>query len=116
MDWWALGVLMFEMMAGRSPFDIITDNPDMNTEDYLFQGERTGAEAVLETNLWSSLPQGSASDDHHICSHSYSGEAHSDPTVSLSQGLARPQGIPQQGGPPPTRAHMTHCPYMPNHA
>ncbi|XP_070259980.1 protein kinase C zeta type isoform X2 [Myotis yumanensis] len=36
-DWWALGVLMFEMMAGRSPFDIIADNPDMNTEDYLFQ-------------------------------------------------------------------------------
>uniref|UniRef100_A0A672YNS5 Protein kinase C, zeta n=1 Tax=Sphaeramia orbicularis TaxID=375764 RepID=A0A672YNS5_9TELE len=25
------------MMAGRSPFDIITDNPDMNTEEYLFQ-------------------------------------------------------------------------------
>lgn len=38
-DWWALGVLMFEMMAGRSPFDIVgqSDNPDMNTEDYLFQ-------------------------------------------------------------------------------
>lgn len=39
-DWWALGVLMFEMMAGRSPFDIVgsSDNPDQNTEDYLFQG------------------------------------------------------------------------------
>uniref|UniRef100_A0A146R973 Protein kinase C n=1 Tax=Fundulus heteroclitus TaxID=8078 RepID=A0A146R973_FUNHE len=38
-DWWALGVLMFEMMAGRSPFDIVgsADNPDQNTEDYLFQ-------------------------------------------------------------------------------
>lgn len=41
MDWWALGVLMFEMMAGRSPFDIVgsSDNPDQNTEDYLFQGD-----------------------------------------------------------------------------
>ena len=31
---------MFEMLAGRSPFDIVgqTDNPDQNTEDYLFQG------------------------------------------------------------------------------
>ncbi|PWA29999.1 hypothetical protein CCH79_00009599 [Gambusia affinis] len=38
-DWWALGVLMFEMMAGRSPFDIVgsNENPDQNTEDYLFQ-------------------------------------------------------------------------------
>ena len=28
------------MLAGRSPFDIVTatDNPDQNTEDYLFQG------------------------------------------------------------------------------
>lgn len=38
-DWWALGVLSFEMLVGRSPFDIVgqMDNPDQNTEDYLFQ-------------------------------------------------------------------------------
>ena len=30
---------MYEMMAGRSPFDIVgmTDNPDENTEEYLFK-------------------------------------------------------------------------------
>jgi len=39
-DWWALGVLCFEMMAGRSPFEVSdnpAENPDLNTEDHLFQ-------------------------------------------------------------------------------
>ena len=39
-DWWALGVLCFEMMAGRTPFNInenASANPDLNTEDHLFQ-------------------------------------------------------------------------------
>nr|VZH91152.1 unnamed protein product [Spirometra erinaceieuropaei] len=38
-DWWALGVLMFEMVSGRSPWEGVgqSENPDQNTEDYLFR-------------------------------------------------------------------------------
>lgn len=34
-------MLLYEMLAGRSPFDIAgaSENPDQNTEDYLFQGK-----------------------------------------------------------------------------
>ena len=45
---------MFEMLAGRSPFDIVgnADHPDQNTEDYLFQGQyRFYYEVVISSNV-----------------------------------------------------------------
>lgn len=39
-DWWALGILCYEMMAGRTPFEINenpSENPDGFSEDNLFQ-------------------------------------------------------------------------------
>lgn len=36
-DFWALGVLMFEMMAGRCPFPIPPNEDQQNTEDLLFE-------------------------------------------------------------------------------
>ena len=39
-DWWALGVLAFEMLVGRSPFDVTgePENPEQSAEDLLFEG------------------------------------------------------------------------------
>ena len=42
---------MFEMLAGRSPFDVVgsAENPDQNTEDYLFQGLTCRIACVSDT-------------------------------------------------------------------
>ena len=42
---------MFEMLAGRSPFDVVgsAENPDQNTEDYLFQGRNIQDLHIFDT-------------------------------------------------------------------
>lgn len=109
-DWWALGVLMFEMMAGRSPFDIITDNPDMNTEEYLFQGKSSGCYGDPPRHTLHKLFRGRGGSvaagrsvllagqrSTFSSPHSYPGEADPHPQVSVSQGCQCAQGLPQQG-------------------
>ena len=46
-------MLLYEMLAGRSPFDIAgaSENPDQNTEDYLFQGEKSISKSVTSVLL-----------------------------------------------------------------
>jgi hypothetical protein len=52
-------VLLYEMLAGRSPFDIAgaSENPDQNTEDYLFQGKRLHCSVPFISYMRCLVPQ-----------------------------------------------------------
>lgn len=102
---------MFEMMAGRSPFDIVgsSDNPDQNTEDYLFQGSSsTCVTSVIFTFASSSLPMffGCVTIyslftktlynlSHVSCS--YIGETDPYPSLPVSQSSKCPERLSEQG-------------------
>ena len=70
------------MLAGRSPFDIVgaTDNPDQNTEDYLFQVTEPAENPIQSTTIFSGD----------------SGEDYQDSEVAFSKGCLDFERLPQQ--------------------